>query len=558
LVAIFGTRLASGSVQATGLPLPTALSSTSVSINQPAGCIPTPTCRQQTASLYYVSENQINAVLPPNLASGGTATVVVTSGGTASPPFPISITAAAPAIFSISANGTGQAILFNASYQLVSTVSSGDTVSFYATGLTPTTAATNRFAAYIGDAATTVTYAGPASYPGIYQINITVPDLLLTDRLYITSTSTSLPPTVYRSNFVNVGVRPRRNVTDSFGSIEPLYPQSSSQITISPLPTVGRFTAQFTIRPGAGLIPIAAISDGGSTVLLFDPAKREFSGTVTAPTGVASAWDFSQALPGFLVTDFLTGGTPFPGNIIPRSRIEPSSAAALLMLPNAFSLPGVTGCSFAPPNMTCRIAENVGGGSTVVIDSRNHAPLSYVGGFTNLPYAPFRNSRSTTFALYIDGQRVASEEVSFALPPKPTYSVTPASGTGLAQVFTLQISDPSGLNDPTNILSADFAVDTPPLKTCRVQFRPPNLFYLANDVFTGPFLGPITAGSGTLANSQCKVDGAASTASISDGRLNLQIALTFSPSFSGTKTLWLDVSNIGTSVRQNVGSWTVR
>src|SRR6516225_7079754 len=77
LVSIFGTNLASGLAQANSIPLSTTLNGVSVTFNG------------VQAPLLFVSGGQINAQLPWNVLSSGTAgsaTVVVTRDGSVSAP----------------------------------------------------------------------------------------------------------------------------------------------------------------------------------------------------------------------------------------------------------------------------------------------------------------------------------------------------------------------------------------------------------------------------------------------------------------------------------------
>jgi len=89
--AIFGTGLATSAATATSVPLATTLGSVMVTFGGVA------------APLYYVSPNQINAVIPFTVAipktSGSTVPVVVTVGSTASAAFNVMLSADAPAIF---------------------------------------------------------------------------------------------------------------------------------------------------------------------------------------------------------------------------------------------------------------------------------------------------------------------------------------------------------------------------------------------------------------------------------------------------------------------------
>ena len=99
LISIFGNNLASSLSQADSIPLSTNIGGVGVTIN----ATPSP--------LLFVSGGQINAQLPWNV-SGGTATVVVTRDGAASTPVSFPVGSVNPGIFTLSGDGTGQAIAY--------------------------------------------------------------------------------------------------------------------------------------------------------------------------------------------------------------------------------------------------------------------------------------------------------------------------------------------------------------------------------------------------------------------------------------------------------------
>ncbi|HTQ53787.1 MAG TPA: hypothetical protein VMI94_04955 [Bryobacteraceae bacterium] len=103
IVSIFGTNLANGLVLASTIPLPIAL-----------GNVNSVTFNGVNAPLYFVSNTQINAQVPwdvlPSGTASGTASVVVTTSAGSSASQTVSIVAALPGIFTITANGLGQAI----------------------------------------------------------------------------------------------------------------------------------------------------------------------------------------------------------------------------------------------------------------------------------------------------------------------------------------------------------------------------------------------------------------------------------------------------------------
>jgi hypothetical protein len=86
--------------------------------------------------------------------------------------------------------------------------------------------------------------------------------------------------------------------------------------------------------------------------------------------------------------------------------------------------------------------------------------------------------------------------------------------------------------------------------------------YLVDDAGDGGYAAgsPILLSSGgTLHNSQCSINTTASSASASGNALNLNLAITFSPSFAGNQVFYLASRNstTGDSGWQAAGSVTV-
>jgi hypothetical protein len=136
-------------------------------------------------------------------------------------------------------------------------------------------------------------------------------------------------------------------------------------------------------------------------------------------------------------------------------------------------------------------------------------------------------------------------------------SVTPASGSGLSQSFALQFSDSAGASDITGA-SVLFNTSTSTTSTCSVTYvRAQNTLALLTDAGASPGT-TITPGGGSQQNSQCILNGAASSVAASGNLLTLTLALTFQPAFQGAKTVYLQAANpAGTTAWQAAGTWTV-
>ena len=170
-IAVYGTILADKTAQATGATFPTQLADAQVLVNGSA------------IQLYYVSPAQIDAVLPDSV-SGLTQLTIQNSAGKNT--VNIYVAAAAPAIFTEDASGTGPASALKANDQSLVTadnpLNAGDAVELYATGLGLTTpsngldVAVQQPTVTVGGVACPVTFAGAApGYIGLDQINCTIP-----------------------------------------------------------------------------------------------------------------------------------------------------------------------------------------------------------------------------------------------------------------------------------------------------------------------------------------------------------------------------------------------
>jgi hypothetical protein len=145
----------------------------------------------------------------------------------------------------------------------------------------------------------------------------------------------------------------------------------------------------------------------------------------------------------------------------------------------------------------------------------------------------------------------------FGLLLPSVVSVSPSSGTGLAQTFTAVYSDSNGTSD----LSAVSLIFNTSLKTsgaCAVFYVPgTNQLYLYNDAGTELSAGVTPGSAAQASNSQCTLAGTGSSFSTSGNNLTLKVALTFAGSFVGQKDIFLYAdgkTSSGAWVKE--GTWT--
>jgi Zn-dependent metalloprotease len=143
------------------------------------------------------------------------------------------------------------------------------------------------------------------------------------------------------------------------------------------------------------------------------------------------------------------------------------------------------------------------------------------------------------------------------VPGPNAASVTPSSGAGLAQAFTLQYSDSAGAANLASVRVRFGASNVGPA-TCTARYKPAGgIVELLNDAGTAWASG--TFGTGTLANSQCTLKLASSSATPNGAILTVVLDITFSSTFAGQKTVYMLAKNAGgvSTGWQQRGTWTV-
>jgi hypothetical protein len=154
----------------------------------------------------------------------------------------------------------------------------------------------------------------------------------------------------------------------------------------------------------------------------------------------------------------------------------------------------------------------------------------------------------------------------WGVPPAATTqttagAITPARGAGSSQSFTFPFNDTKGYQDlgVVNILINDFLDGR---HSCYLAYsRPYNVLYLVNDAGTGLSNGLALGGTGTVANSQCTVNAAGSSATGSGNTLTLLLNMSFTAAYAGDRVVYTaarDMTEAANSGWQSVGTWTVR
>jgi uncharacterized protein (TIGR03437 family) len=191
VISIYGNRLAESTAQAQTIPLPPQLVDTQVYVaGGGAGLLNLP--------LYYVSQNQVNALIPYEVSVNTTLQLLVQRGNTYSVPVQINMARAEPAVFSTSgapgAAGLIQVYPASGGQPYFASASApahaGDTIVLYCTGLgavspgvgdgaAPGQQLSNTVSAAqltVGGQSAQVNFAGlTPGFAGLYQVNGVVP-----------------------------------------------------------------------------------------------------------------------------------------------------------------------------------------------------------------------------------------------------------------------------------------------------------------------------------------------------------------------------------------------
>ena len=180
LASIFGTNLSSGTQTASGLPLPNALSGTTVLVNG------------QAASLLFVSPSQINfqvlagsqLLMDPKYFSY--AAVVVRTGAGDSDPATITLEPANLGLFSLDGSGCGRAAALNVAADGTTSLNSpdnsaspGQVITLFGTGAATPTDELGYPSLYLNESSASTqqfNYSGPApGLTGVDQFNVSLP-----------------------------------------------------------------------------------------------------------------------------------------------------------------------------------------------------------------------------------------------------------------------------------------------------------------------------------------------------------------------------------------------
>jgi uncharacterized protein (TIGR03437 family) len=185
LFVITGTGLADPAkaavLQDSTQGLPTTLNGSSVQVTSGTTTL--------TPAFYYTSATQLALVLPSNTPLG-TAQITVSYGGQTSAPYSFQVVQTAPGFASYDGTGTGLGAALNPAtfvpYSYANSIPPGTTVVLYGSGLGADAATDTKYVAapfninnlahvYVGGVDAPIPYQGSFDYPGLNQVNVTIP-----------------------------------------------------------------------------------------------------------------------------------------------------------------------------------------------------------------------------------------------------------------------------------------------------------------------------------------------------------------------------------------------
>ena len=313
--------------------------------------------------------------------------------------------------------------------------------------------------------------------------------------------------------------------------------------------TRGTWTVPATAAPSTSVTADAVTPSSGSG------ASQAFALQYSSPAGVsniASVWvGFATSLSG------AAGACQFYYD-------RPASTLYLLNDAGTTWVPATLGTSGALQNSQCGVAlasSSVStSGNTLTLNLATTFTGAYAG--TQNIYMIAVNAAGANSGWQTRGTWTVPAGASPPPPPPPTSvsadSATPSSGSGATQTFAFRYSDPLGASDLSTVWVRFATSLSGAANTCQLYYDRSATLFLLNDA--GTAWVPASLGtSGSLQNSQCGVALASSSVSLSGNTLTLNLAMSFSAAYAGTKNSYIiAVDGAGrNSGWQTAGTWTV-
>ncbi|MCC7236437.1 MAG: hypothetical protein IT163_14080 [Bryobacterales bacterium] len=298
IFVLYGSNMAPAGVTQQGFNPSLALTLAGVSIKVTSGGV------TKDAIPYYVSPQQLAAILPSSTPAGA-ATLTVTYNGATSAPFAFTIVRGAFGILTMGGNGLGNAAAQDASYNFITPTNAanpGQAVIFWGTGqgpdpndetrliASPQNLASLPFEFYIANKPARVLYHGRSTFPGLDQIVVEVPEGV--SGCYASAYAKTGD---YMSNFVSLPVAGDRRVCQdwfsSTGDVQRLLGSGKTEVNLGWF-----YLAKFKMYvPGLGGQQAMTVTQDSATAQFmrstpFDASNWGSVGGFANPGCVVTTW----------------------------------------------------------------------------------------------------------------------------------------------------------------------------------------------------------------------------------------------------------------------------
>jgi len=168
------------------------------------------------------------------------------------------------------------------------------------------------------------------------------------------------------------------------------------------------------------------------------------------------------------------------------------------------------------------------------------------------------------FAMDVSGpntgwQQLGTWTVPAAAGVPATVSVTPSSGSAASQTFVLHYSDSAGASSLQLVYVWFNTTLTKASNSCLLFYQQAgNQLNLLNDAAT-EWLTATPGAAATLQNSQCSLNAASTTVTLSGNTLTLNLPLMLKAAYAGAMNVYMfatDVSGANTGWQER-GTWTI-
>jgi uncharacterized protein (TIGR03437 family) len=301
IITIFGTGMAAAATGPVNLNssagpngIPTSFNGTSVSVTVGGTTV--------TPGIYYAIPTQMAVVLPAGTPTG-TGTLTVTYNSAASNAFSIQVVSSAFGLDALFGTGSGPVVMTNATsgsvHDFTNSAGAGEIVTLWGSGLgadpqdsdtvfstSPHAVNQSQVQVWFGGVQGTVSYAGSSGYPGLNQINVTIPSGL--SGCYV---SVALVVGNDVSNFGTAAIG-----TEGAACTDTLYGSGSTLTTL---------TGQSTVKTGTVLVGQLTSPGSGGTPTTTNLASANFESVTGTSYGASSS---AVSIGSCIVTETVSSG----------------------------------------------------------------------------------------------------------------------------------------------------------------------------------------------------------------------------------------------------------